>query len=72
MEKETLDEQEIKELVEYGRILSAEERIENAKTSLDNLVAEDNMPVSYEQAAPIEQAVIAETPKTEDNENNEA
>ncbi|MCQ2373275.1 MAG: ATP-dependent zinc metalloprotease FtsH [Phascolarctobacterium sp.] len=72
MEKETLDEQEIKELVEFGRILSAEERIENAKSSLDNLVAEDNMPVSYEQAAPIEQTVIAEAPKTENNENIEA
>lgn len=56
MERETLEENEIKECIEYGRILSDEERTALAQTSIDNLVAADDMPVAYE-------APVAETAK---------
>ena len=56
MERETLEENEIKECIEYGRILSDEERTAMAQTSIDNLVAADDMPVAYE-------APVAETAK---------
>jgi len=49
MEKETLEENEIKECIEYGHILSDEERTEIAKASIDSVVAADDMPVDFEK-----------------------
>ena len=66
IEKETLDEEEINQLVKYGHILSAEEKLELVKQSIANEEAK-----TAEQSASSPEAVLSAAPAEEEKQDEQ-
>ena len=66
IEKETLDEEEINQLVKYGHILSAEEKLELVKQSIANEEAK-----TTEQSASSPEAVLGAAPAEEEKQDEQ-